>query len=668
MPEYDCKSLQHVPGRGDVTEKFALWAFLLFFAMSSMLASPAVSDDARAGGRGLPDIFPADEVEAGMRGVGYTSLRGEEPEEFGFEVLGVLHSFHPQGRIFLVELEHAMFDDSGVIAGMSGSPLYIDGQLLGAVAYGFTNSIKPIAGVTPAGEMQVPFGMGPAERDEPPGAGGAKARARDALSARVRRIAEEHRENLLSSEAAKYKLLESFVAAHWHSAGEFRDGVSIEGFRGAPAEPARDMPDARLRPLPVPLTFSGVEIGRLDALASVMRSGGLMAVQGPRTNLPPPEEDDMEALLTPGRPIGVVLMSGDIDIASMGTLTFSDGEKVAAFGHPMTGAGDTDLPLALGHVETVVPSRFMSFRLTSSRRIIGSVIQDRQSAIVGKLGRQAPMFPATVNVTGAHDATYRYELAGHWQFAPVVALNAAALSALRWEGTDEEMTVHATSRITLKGVDEPLVLQNIYAGFDPLRPAFELVMVPVQSLMLNPFEHVEIESLEVDFHVEKGIKAAAIEAVRVERSEVRPGEEVRMWVTLRRFHGPAHVEEISLQIPEDAEPGRVVRIRLSDAAGMLSSFIDRDPGLFRPRSLEGLMESLQVMPDNTRLYVTGDVVRKGLRYDQEPMPGLPGSVRNMLEFGTVRGKTAPLMEGVTHSVETEWVLEGEGAVQVKIIP
>ncbi len=638
---------------------------MLFFTLLFISHNPVFGAEFVVPGAdgAMVESFPANEVTAGMRGKGYTSFRGDELQEFEFEVLGVLRSWHPQGRVFLVELEHPVLEKSGVIAGMSGSPLYIDGRLLGAVAYGFRYSLTALAGVTPAEEMLVPFEALEAGEGERAEKEKSKALLRNSLARSSAWIAEDYMRDPDGSDALMLRLLQEFVAATLRPGGDFRSGIGVERLSGASSELGDFKPGSRLMPLPVPLSFSGIDVGRLGDLKTVLGSGGLVPVQAPRAGGFAPFDPDRD--LRPGVPIGALLMTGDIDIASMGTLTFSDGKRVAAFGHPMVDAGKTDLPLVLGHVEAVVPSRLISFRLTSGREIIGSITQDRQSAIIGEIGRKAPMFPATVNISGFHDATYRYELAGHWRYAPMMSLYAAALSAQRWEGMSDRLTVDASVRIKLRGREEALVLENVYAG-NPLRPSFELVMAPIQSLMLNPFEEVEIDSLDVDFKIGEELKAAKIESVRLEKQEVSPGEKLRMWVTLREYHGPARVEKITLDIPEDAEPGTTVRLYISDAAAVMASKYGKDPGLFRPQTLDGLIESLQVMASNTRLYVRGDFIRTGLRYAGEAMPALPGSAESMLKYGTVRGKTHPLMQDVKNSIDTGWVLDGSHGVEVRI--
>ncbi len=613
----------------------------------------------------MPEIFPAEDVEVGDRGVGYTSFRGTELKEFEFEVLGVLRSWQPQGKVFLVELEHPVLEKSGVIAGMSGSPLFIDGRLLGAVAYGFQYSLTALAGVTPAEEMMISFeaedssdktGLSELER---------KAHARDFIARRSEQIIEDNIKHDRGPEALMLELVETFSKSLRWPESDFRKGIKVQNSQGLSPEQEAGISDLQLRPLPVPMSISGVDISRLGDLKSAAAGpAGLMPVQAPGADRSEPLDTDKD--LQPGTPVGAVLMSGDIDIASMGTLTFSDGNRVAAFGHPMSDLGETDLPLALGHVETIVPSRLISFRLTSSGPTIGSLVQDRHGAIIGEIGREAPTIPARVNISGFHDATYEYELAGHWQYAPMMALYAASMSALKWEGFSEFMTVDASVKIDIKGREEPLILENIYAG-NPQRPAFDLVMAPVQSLMLNPFEEAEIEHLDIDFRIGRELKAAQIESVRLEKQEARPGEKLRMWVRLREFQGPEQIKEIYLKIPEDAEIGKVAGIRVSDASTIMASKYRKDPGLFQPRDFEGLIEAIQVIPINTRLYVSGDFIKTGLRYDGEPMPSLPGSIKNMLEFGTLSGRTRPLTEDIENSIDTPWVLQGSQQVQVKIV-
>ncbi len=636
---------------------------LLIFAL---LIPLSLQPSASAGGTAkqqIPDIYPAEEVTSGLRGVGYTSFKGNELEEFEFEVLGVLRSWAPKGQIFLVELEHPVTDEGGVIAGMSGSPLYVGGRLLGAVAYGFSFSLRPIAGVTPAEEMFVPVDIHRSRAGENDYRS-AKASARSYIDRRTSRMTGEILTQRRSSDSLRIQLLDTFISAPWQTLETYKTQMDIDSLQTlSPIEKDR-LPNSSLRPLPMPLSFSGFDLNKLGDLRSILQPANMPAVQALGTHEPAPV--DLEEDLQPGVPIGVSLMTGDMDVSGMGTLTFIDGNLIAAYGHPMSEAGDTDLPMALGHVETVLPSRFLSFKLSSSRQIIGSITQDRASAIVGEIGRKAPMFPATINIKGVHDETYEYQLAGHWQFAPMMSLYAAAFSALRWEGDFERMTVNATARIGIKGREEPLIQENIYSAFNPVWPAFDLVMLPVQSIMMNRFKEVELDYIEVDYEIEEGINAATIEAVQLEKPEVSPGETLRMWVTLREYHGTTQVEELTLNIPHDAEPGKVAEIYVSDSATIMGLAFEKDPGLMTPKTFEGLIESLEVSPKNTRLYAHANFIKRGVRYKDARMPDLPGSVINMLEHGTIAGETTPLIEDVQNSVDTPWVLQGNIAVNVKI--
>jgi len=365
-------------------------------------------------------------------------------------------------------------------------------------------------------------------------------------------------------------------------------------------------------------------------------------------------------------PIGAVWIDGDIDMSSLGTLTLVDGDRVVAFGHPMLGTGETDFPLAVGRVEAVVPSARQSFRLTSLGPVVGRLTQDRDSAIVGRLGASAPMFPCTVRVRGVRNRTFRYRIAGYWQMAPLLAYYATALSAARWEGESNLYTVQARVRIALKGLEEPVELQNVYAALSPAEPAFELVWAPLSVLTLNPFREVELSGLEVDLEVERGMRAATIEAVRCARRTVRPGERLELEVLLREFQGQEHLRKVELEVPEDARPGTTAQVMVCDALTSLTWQMSVDPDFFSPRDFDGLLRTIRRIPDGTRLYVHTSVLRKGLRYKGVAMPALPDSVINMLSQGTEAGLAAPLEQDVQASVETPWVLSGSQVVSVLI--
>ena len=591
----------------------------------------------------------AADVRPGMRGYGLTTLEGSTLHRFDVEVLGVLRGWSPQGQVVLIRMSSPLVDQTGTVAGMSGSPVYIDGKLLGAVAYGFLFCKVPLAGVTPVEEMLVArdIDLAPARSDT----GARKACWREALRARSSALWEDIRQGRRAGRESLARSLAEIVVP-----------LAVErqaawGWHDMP-EPVRALlPGPQLATmisLPLPLAVGGIGAEDYRVMAPLLRTAGFFPVQAAAAA--PAQAAELK--IEPGMPVGAVLIDGDIDISAMGTLTLVEGNRVLAFGHPMLGSGDTDLPLAVGTVQAVVPSVEHSFRLSSADRIIGRLTQDRDSAIVGRLAEEAVMFPCTLNVKGAQERTFRYRIAGYWQLAPFLTFYATALSAIRWEGEGEQVTVRATSRIWMKDTAEPLVLENSYATFSPVEPAFELVWAPLEALALNPFREVQFSGVEVDVRVEKGLRAARIEAVRVAEREVRPGQKLDLWVTLKEFQGEQHVMKVELQIPHDAQPGTMADIVVCDAMSTLAAEMSADPGFFQPRDFDALLAAIRRMPRSTHLYVHGALLKQGVRYRGEAMPQLPSSVTNILSFGTESGVTTPLTEDVKASVETPWVLQG----------
>ena len=632
---------------------FPLCILTAFVLACSVHSVPAADAPAR------PAIVPVAEVKPGMKGYGLTAFQGSKVEKFDVEVLGVIRGWSAQGAVVLVKLTAPPLEQAGVIAGMSGSPIYIGDRLLGAVAYGFYFTKIPLAGVTPAEEMFVAREL---DHNAPgPGAGAKKAALRDALRARTEAALGILRAERASPELARERALKLMLAPLAADRRAISWGVEEMPENVRPLLAACGQ--ASLAPLPVPLAVGGIGRRDYESVAPLMMAGGFMPVQGGAAASPGGPD---EAKIEPGAPVGAILMSGDIDLSGMGTLTAVDGDRVLAFGHPMFGSGETNLPLAVGRVEAIVPSSMFSFRLSSTGRVIGRLTQDRDSAIVGRLGEQAPTFPCTVRVQGARDTTFHYSVAGHWQVSPMLAFYAAYLSAVRWEGEGNLMTMKATSRISLKGREKPIVLQNLYAEQSLMPLAFAQVMEPMQMLTLNPFQDVEITGLDLDLKVEQGFQLARVESVRVDRTAARPGEKVIIWITLRQFHGPEQVRKMEIEVPRDALPGTTAEIQVCDSFTARMMDISHDPGFFDPKDMEGLIANIEKLPPSTHLYVRGSFVKRGLRYKGLAMPALPSSATSIIVFGTESGQATPLVEDVKTDLETPWVVVGGEGVAVVV--
>jgi len=608
---------------------------------------------------GLP-LMPASEAKAGMKGYGLTSLQGVAPQRFDVEVLGVIRGAFAKGDIVLIKMSGPVIDETGVIAGMSGSPVYIDGRLLGAVAYGWRYCKVPLAGVTPAEEMmqvrRVESKATAGERAE------AKAQAREALRARGRDLARVLTTRELTPEVRLHARRVMVQMAAPASLGPEAFAQDAESFPAA----VRDLLPAgagpAIEPLPIPLSVRGPASAG-GSVVPLLDGSGFIPVQAAGRAASPAAQ---EVKLEPGMPVGAAFVTGDMDVSGMGTLTWTDGQTALAFGHPMFGSGETDLPMAVGEVQAVVPSLLRSFKLTNTGRVIGRITQDRQSAVVGRLGQEAPTFPCKVRVTGAVNQEYNYRVAGHWDVAPTFAFTTVAESSTRWEGEGNRNTLTAKAQIALRGRKEPLVLQNVYTSYSVVWPGFDLVLMPLDALLLNPYRDVEIESVTYELEVKPGFEAALIESAWSDRTQVKPGAELAIYVRLMLYRGEHVVQKLKFRMPDTAKPDTYVEILLCDAAVNRLIKWSLDPGLFAPRSLDGLLSALQEMESNKLLIMRASVAEQGVRYDGEAMAALPPSALSILEHNETAGLSSPLVTDIVQKVETPWVLEGAQTIRVLV--
>ncbi len=613
-------------------------------ALAALVAAGALQ------AKGLPPVMPVTEVKAGMTGYGLTTLEPGKVQRFPVEVLGVMRGWYPKGHLVLVRLSGPVIDEAGTVAGMSGSPIYVEDKLVGALAYSWSFSKTPIAGVTPAEEMLHQRELTDATEED----AGAAACSAAAMRDRAARFAAHltsgdtwlDREHL---ERAIARVIRPFLPGG--------PGAGVAEVRGT--GPA-DLPTpAEMRPLPLPLAVTGG--GGTGHLLSALEEAWLAPVQASAVA----REDLAEAELQPGAPVGVQMVSGDMDVTATGTLTWVDGDRIAAFGHPMLSAGRVNLPLVLGRVKAVVPSLYRSFRLTGAGPVIGRVTEDRDSAVLGRLGEEAPTFPCSVEVSGAVEDRYEYRIAGYWRTAPFFTLLAAAYSSARWQGQGGRYTAEAKVEIELKGRDEPLVLDNVFATSSPSLPAFQLVGMPLASLLTNPFEEVQVAGVKYSIDLRRGFEAALIKSVRTERFRVEPGEEIDLLVTVQKWRGGEEVKRVPLRVPPTAQPGSRVRVLVCDALTSMMLDASLDPGFYAPRSLDALLATLREMEPNRNLLVRAAFVERGVRYRGEALPELPASVLNVMQFGGA-GRAVVLATEEVESVPTPWVLEGSESLNLRI--
>src|SRR5260221_1954935 len=545
-----------------------------------------------------------DQVQAGMQGYAYTIFAGDQVEKFDLEVIGVMPNFlGPKQSIILVQLKGPKVEHTGVVAGMSGSPVYIEGKLAGALSLKLGIFTKePIAGVTPIADVLA--GGGVSNTGTAPGNSGAQP------------------QNSVPNEMASQYLQRA-------------------GMQGG----------AELRSIETPLIFSGFQPAAIQKFSSQLDGLGFVAAQGGTT---PARADD--AKLAPGDMAGMVLVQGDVSINSACTVTAIQADKVFLCGHPFLNLGDVQLPMARSRVLTTLSSDLASTKIVNVGGSIGTITGDHLTAVTGRLGAAPAMIPLdlTLQVSGAEPAkqkTLHFELINHPKLTPLlVALttfNGLTQNSLYGEGT----TLHLSGEIHLQG-HSLVQIENTFAPGDSLSPDGLPIALTMQSvftrLFVNSFEPAKVDRITLRVESVPGRKSFTIESAWLEKGEAAPGETLRVRVLLRPYRGAARVEETSVRVPEQVARGTNLRILVSDAdllnrASRGFAFGGAGSG---PHGLDQLIALLNRERRNDRLYVGLFVPAPTLLWDDKELPNIPLSQINVVDGRPTPGSVQILRESL----------------------
>jgi hypothetical protein len=558
------------------------------------------------------ETMPLEFIRPGMIGVGRTVFEGSRIEDFKVEVIGVLENVGPRQSMILARLEGGPLANTGVIAGMSGSPVYLDGKLVGAVAYGFPFSKETIAGITPIGEMiettRIDTPRAAAARFAPRlGEGGPKAPLdRAALAAALKRP------------------LQALSPGSGHLRGDLPPHLAGQS----------------LSPLALPLVFSGFDPGVFQWAQGLFADMGFRPVMGTGSG-----GKSQPALpdLAPGSAVGLSLVEGDLDLSATGTITHIDQGRVYAFGHPFYNLGPTQFPMKKAYVYSVFPSLYQSWKISSPGDPVGTIDQDRIAAIAGRIGKTPRMIPVTVNLSTSRGQlrSFSFRMVEDELFTPVLAfvsLSSVLQANERAYGTN---TIRVNATVGLSGQREVRV-DDLFTDQQPAMQAAALVAAPLAYLMSNDFERVHVETLEVDVSSEETVQSATVERVWLERSApVRPGSVVPLKVLLRTYRGETRTETIPLTIPASA-PAGTYSLLVADAAAVtaLEQREMRQP--FVPKDLDQLIRAINGLRRNNHVYARLMRTDEGAIVRGEYLQSLPPSVLSVLGGSDQGASVVPL--------------------------
>ncbi|HEX7174403.1 MAG TPA: SpoIVB peptidase S55 domain-containing protein [Pyrinomonadaceae bacterium] len=588
--------------------------------------------------------FPLQEVKAGQKGVAYTVFSGSVPEEFKVEVLGVLPGYpQPRQSIIIARISGPLAERTGVFAGMSGSPVYIDGKLVGAIAYSFPFSKEPIAGITPIQQMIDIFEGGAVQSGE-----------RDQLG-----FPREPR-------------AVSFAQLGGSDFGVAlpKSGMTSATFLApvAAGSPLANLLGQQLAPIATPVVFGGISADTLARFAPQLQATGLLPVSGVGGASPitPLARFDSKTLLG-GTSVSVQLVRGDYSIAAAGTVTHRDGERIYAFGHPFLGLGSADMPMSESSVVTVIPNTLNSFKLSVPGQMVGAISQDRATGIYGQLGRNPKMIPVKINLHTSRGRveTYNYEVASD-EFLTPILLNITVYNTISSsERSLGDSTVSVRGQINVKGQDA-IKLERRFSAAGAGIAAAGSVAGPVAALMSSGFDGVDLQSISLDIASADVRRAATLDRIALDRAEVARGETVEVQAYIRTESGKQFVQRIPVQIPADVPTGPLM-LFVGDGGSIQQASAMQS---FVPKDLGQLVSAINRLKKNDRLYVRMLRVTHGAVIGTDEMPSLPPSFVATLNSDRSSGGFTPTALSPLGEQElpaAEYVISGQQMISINVV-
>ncbi len=597
---------------------------------------------------GLPALAPAaratvkeetywqvEEIRAGMKGHGLTVMKGTKIERFSAEVLGVMKNTSPGRDLVLCRLAGLDLEKTGVIAGMSGSPVYIKGKLLGAVAYAWAFGKEPIAGVTPFSQMH-------------------------------RYVEAYERRDMVEQRQPTRVGLASPVTA----GGREYATVTVAHDYSDPQPTAAD--GLWLVPLRTPLAATGFTPHSLSLLREQFRSAGMVPMQGGAVTARVAKEAG-NIPLEPGGALSVALVTGDFDLSGIGTVTHIEGKRVYGWGHPFFGLGSCEFPLMTGYVHTIYPRQSISFKMGSPLRTVGVINADVSTCIAGWLGREPDMLALRMTVGRGSDAapkTFRVKLARQRSLLGRLVYTSLTNSVDMEGELPEELTAELKTRIEVEG-RPPVVIHDTfsgssYSGGRAPQALYSQVAGVVDLLTYNTYRPVRIKRIECDTRIEPGRRTAEIEAVQLDSETYSPGETLRATVFVRPYKGLRQRLPVALKLPADLPEGSYTATVCDDLANARQELRD-NPNLSNPQDLDQVFQALKVQTSvkRTNLVVRVPVNAVGVALNGKSLPSLPPSMVHILS--TTRRTGAQTMGGALVSRQpTEWVVQGSDSVHFRV--
>ncbi len=567
-------------------------------------------------------MMPLDEIHRGMRGTLKSVYQGTTIQECNVEILGVVQKFSLGEDIVLARILDGPVVErkSGVIGGMSGSPVYINGRLVGALAFSWAFVTEPIFGITPIGSMFRAW---------------------------------ENDDAMAQGTSASHPDPGVRLAGRW---------ITQAQVTPCPSAPFVDEHTIALRPVSPVLLCSGFSPEKLGILGKILEPYGLQPMAGPGAL-----RDPVEVTLEPGASVGVQLCSGSFDISGVGTVTYREGDRLLAFGHPLLKAGKVDFPLTTAWIHDIVPALDSSNKLGSVMAPVGTLVQDTPWSVAGRLGGTPEKVPVQVQVTDADTGItrrYAFQVIQHDALTPMLVMigTVASLDA----GYDPGPCGMIRSTVTLEGTKGAKVTRRNTAYFEgaPVNELARSILEVVALYRYNIYEPQGLRAARVEVNLTRRDETAVIERVYSEQAIGKAGEPLPIHVVIRPWGGEPVDKRVVLDLPADLP---ATTLEVGAAGGALAGSLRSHLGLLTPDydSLSGVLEEMERQEDSTELLVLAAGKEKGMAVGGVRLPRLPQSVQTLLS------STVPLYlsEGYAEigaKLKTEWSLYGGALLEVPV--
>ena len=584
-------------------------------------------------------ILPLDQIRSGMVGTGYTVFKGNQLDEFKVHILGILQNvIGPKRNLILARLEGGPLSETGIISGMSGSPVYIEDQLIGAVSYSLGNfSKEPIAGITPIGEMlETTTSQAPLQKQNNP---------------TVRFPLKPF--NINESIREAFSSVQPF-------AKHFSDIRLLTLIDNSVSPTIGTM----LRPITTPLFLGGFSSASLQPLNDALANAGLSVTPTEAALL----NQELNSTLRPGDAIGVTLLEGDLAVGAAGTLTYIDGDKVYAFGHALYNLGPINFPMTRVHVHTVLPSLNSSIKIMSSGETIGTVNQDRDTTIAGLLGPGPDLIPITLRLESETGVNKNFQMRAvdNQIFTPLMIYLAIGETLSSFKREVGANTFRLQGNVRLKE-EQPLIFENLFTGDQAPISAANYIMTPINALFHNDFGKAQLSAVELNITTSQSKLTATLDRAWIEESNPKPGETVTLKISMKTYRGKNIEQTLPIKIPPNVQ-GQISIIVSDDS--YMNQWETRNLYL-QERQVNSFSQMIRAINDaykNDRFYVRLLSQHDGAVFLGEQLSSLPPSVSRILKSDQSRSAFYKLSESMLGEWEivTGHVVSGNHTITLNL--